>query len=64
MKKQKLTFDEFASKAKKLSKEEQLKMVGGRRSRGGVSSWSSGRGGIIDDDNEVRVKKNLTRGGI
>ena len=54
MKKQKLTFDELAKKAEQLNKDEQLKVVGGRKGRGGISSWGWDRGGIVDDDLVIR----------
>ncbi len=56
----KMSFDDLANKAEQLGKEEQLKVVGGRRNRGGVSSWSWGRGGIIDDDHIIRYTSSVT----
>jgi len=54
MKKHKMTFEELAKNAQQLNKDEQLKVVGGRRGRGGVSSWGWDRGGVIDDDLIIR----------
>ena len=59
MKKQKLTFDELANKAVQLDKDDQLKVVGGRRGRGGSSSWGWGRGGIIEDDIVIRLRETI-----
>ena len=55
MKKGKLSLDEMSKKAEKLSNEDQLKMLGGRRGRGGVNSWSTSRGGLIEDDIIIRL---------
>lgn len=63
MKGKKLSFDELSSKAEQLSTEDQLKMLGGRRGSGGVSSWSWGRGGIIDDDFVIRYNPRINKGG-
>ena len=64
MKNGKLSLDEMSKKAEKLSNEDQLKMLGGRRGRGGFSSWSTSRGGIIEDDIIIRYNPNQqTKGG-
>jgi hypothetical protein len=55
MKKQKLTFDELAKKAIQLDKDDQTKVVGGRRNRGGGSNFGWNRGGIIEDDVIIRL---------
>jgi len=54
MKKHKMTFDELANQAKQLNKDEQLKVVGGIRVRGGISTWGWDRGGVIDDELVIR----------
>lgn len=54
MKKHKMNFDELANQAKQLNKDEQLKVVGGRKGRGGISTWAWDRGGIIEDDLVIR----------
>ncbi len=63
MKNGKLSFDELSKKAKKLSNEEQLKMLGGRRGRGGNVTWTTTRGGIIDDDLIIRITPRTTSTG-
>ena len=57
MKNGKLSLDEMSKKAEKLSNEDQLKMLGGRRGTGGggINSWSTSRGGIIEDDFIIRL---------
>jgi hypothetical protein len=65
MKNGKLSLDEMSKKAEKLSKEEQLKMLGGRRGRGGINSWSTSRGGLIEDDIIIRFNQpGLVKGGL
>ena len=62
MKKQKLTFEELAKKAIQLDKDDQLKVVGGRRNRGGGSNWGWDRGGIIEDDLIIRYTGDIQVG--
>ncbi len=56
MKNGKLSLDEMSKKAEKLTNEDQLKMLGGRRGTvGNSNTWSSSRGGIIEDDVIIRI---------
>lgn len=63
MKKQKISFDELANQANQLNKEQQAKVLGGRRGRGTITSWGWDRGGIIDDDLVIRYDNSLNSGG-
>ena len=64
MKNGKLSLDEMSKKAEKLTDQDQLKMLGGRRGRLDANSWSTSRGGLIEDDIIIRLtglQPNLTR---
>ena len=56
MKNGKLSLDEMSKKAEKLTNEDQLKMLGGRRGTvGNSNTWSSSRGGIIEDLSLIHI---------
>ena len=62
MKNGKLSFDEMSKKSQTLTNEEQLQTLGGRRGRGGkgdTNTWSTTRGGIIEDDVIIRLNSIL-----
>ena len=62
MKKNKMTFDELANQAELLNDTEQSRILGGREGRDGVYSWSSSRGGLIDDEVIIRLNNIKLRG--